>query len=1292
MRYGGILMHISSLPSPYGIGTLGKAAYNFVDFLVQAGQKYWQVLPVCPTSYGDSPYQSFSPFAGNPYFIDLDILCKKGLLTGKEIRHVEWGTSARSVDYGILYEKRYPLLQKAVKRFTGENSREYQAFCAEQGFWLEEYALFMALKDHHGGASWRKWEERLRFRDKSLLDSMKQRFADKIKFWKIIQYWFYEQWMDLKGYANNRGIEIIGDMPIYIADDSADVWVYPELFSLDENLDLIEVAGCPPDDFTEDGQLWGNPLFRWDVMQKDGYAWWMRRMRQASVLFDITRIDHFRGFDTYYAIPAGSKNARKGEWREGPGIDFFHVLKQTLGNMRIIAEDLGHITPSVRKLLQDTEFPGMKVLQFAFDRHEDSDYLPHNYPQNCVAYTGTHDNETFVGWLRSAPRSNTGYAKQYMRLSQREGYHWGVMKCLWASMADSVIIPMQDVLGLDNTARMNTPSTLGGNWKWRALPSQINKDLAKKVKRQMSSYKRMPKKRREDSNHIQTNMDEMERVFNSVLRFDAQKTAKEATAYELHGALAKSILNSIAQAWITSKQKHNDVRHAFYFSAEFLVGRAIYNNLLCLGITEQVEKMLKKHGASLKRLEEIEDAALGNGGLGRLAACFLDSAATLNLPLDGYGIRYKYGLFKQAFEDGFQKEWVDDWTKYGDPWSVRKEDASVLVLFADQTVRAIPYDMPIIGYDTKHVSTLRLWQAEALEPFDFTLFNEQEYEASLTEKNRAENISRVLYPNDSTVEGKKLRLKQQYFFCSASLQDILSRYKKKYGNDFSHFAAMNAIQLNDTHPVISIPELIRLLVDVEGIDFETAFSIARDTFSYTNHTIMAEALEKWNAKLMEEVIPRIAEIISLLDQQLLSDFKTLKVPSNTIQKMRIIQGKEIHMACLALYATHTVNGVAHLHTEILKKHVLRDWFVLYPNRFQNKTNGITQRRWLALSNPELATLLTRLLHTNSWLTDLMQLKKLEIYADDEAVLHEFMAIKQKKKAELADYIRRQEGIAVDEHTIYDVQIKRLHEYKRQLLNILAILELYFELKEGTLTDFTPTTFIFGAKAAPGYKRAKGIIKLIHAVAALIEQDSNISPLLKVIFISNYNVSYAEKIIAAADVSEQISTAGTEASGTGNMKLMLNGAVTFGTYDGANIEIVEEAGEENNYIFGATIEEIDQIANTYNPEEIYNKNPHVKRVLDALIDGSLDDDGTGVFQELYNSLLKGAEWHDPDQYYLLLDFDRYVEAKRKINRDYKESTVFAKKCWLNLCHAGKFSSDRTIGEYATDIWRIESVTI
>ncbi len=763
------------------------------------------------------------------------------------------------------------------------------------------------------------------------------------------------------------------------------------------------------------------------------------------------------------------------------------------------------------------------------------------------------------------------------------------------------------------------------------------------------------------------------------LRLEGVSDPQKATVKQWYTAVSKAAMARLCEAEASTTNK----RRVAYFSAEFLIGRMIESNLMNMGLWEGVDTLLRENGLSTAIFEEIEDAALGNGGLGRLAACFLDSAATQGIPLDGYGIRYRYGLFKQEIEEGFQKEIADDWLGFGDPWSVRKADEKVLVTFADEQVYAVPYDSPVIGYGGKTVNHLRLWQAEAVHPFDFALFNQQKYDKAVKERDRAERISMVLYPNDDTEAGKKLRLKQQYFFCSASLQDLLRRYKRQYGTDFSHFSERYAIQLNDTHPTVSIPELIRLLTE-EGVSFADALQIARDTFAYTNHTILPEALEKWNVKLFRSVLPQIYRYI-LRIQKALARHLTARGITDT-KPYDIIDGSHVHMARLAIFVSHSVNGVARLHSELLKISALPEWYRLYPERFNNKTNGITQRRWLALANHELSRLITETIGKR-WITDLMQLEQLKPYAEDPAFLQALHTVKRLKKQQLAEYIQAHSGLHLKSDFLLDVQAKRLHEYKRQLLNAFSILDTYFGIKDGRITDFTPTAYLFAAKAAPGYGRAKAIIKFINEIAALINKDTVVSDRMQVLFLPNYTVSYAEKIIPAADVSEQISTAGTEASGTGNMKFMLNGAVTLGTYDGANIEIVERAGEENNYIFGARVEDLHAMKDTYSPQAYLQSEPRLRRVVDTLVDGTFDDGGTGMFRDLYDSLTTGALWHRSDPYYVLADFIPYCKRRAELNRDYQNRELFDRKSLLNIAHAGYFSSDRTIKEYAEDIWKL-----
>jgi len=763
---------------------------------------------------------------------------------------------------------------------------------------------------------------------------------------------------------------------------------------------------------------------------------------------------------------------------------------------------------------------------------------------------------------------------------------------------------------------------------------------------------------------------------------------KDAKDYEIFNALSLTILEEIVDDWNETSDSYNRGRMAYYLSAEFLMGRALGNNLMNLGLYDEVKEVLAELKIDLNRIEEIEeDAGLGNGGLGRLAACFVESAATLNMPLVGYGIRYSNGLFKQNIENGFQTECEDTWLKYGEAWSIRKDDETQIIKFSDMTVKAVPYDVPIIGYGTKNINTLRLWQCEALREFDFNLFNNQQYIEAVSGRNKAEDISRVLYPNDTAEAGKILRLRQQYFFSSASMKDIIKKHKTKFGSDFSEFAKYNVAQLNDTHPTISILEFTRILVDEENVEFVTALATAKEFFGYTNHTILAEALEKWDIRLIERLFPRILQIAYEIDDALMKELRQKGYDEGEIWNFRIIANNQIRMANLAIFVGRAVNGVAALHTEILKKSELNNWYNLYPNKFQNKTNGITPRRWLRLCNAELSQFVTDLLGSEDWVKDLYLLKGLKKYNDDDKVLNKLMEIKHEKKVQLAEYIKQEEGIIVDPNSFFDIQIKRLHEYKRQLLNALYILDLYYRIKENPNLDIPKTTFIFGAKAFPGYRRAKGIVKFINEIARLIDRDEEASKKIKVVFVHNYRVSYAQKLFPGSDLSKQISTAGKEASGTGNMKFMLNATPTFGTYDGANIEIVEASGEENNYIFGLKVEDIERIKHDYDPKKYYKENPSIKRVVDTLINGTLDDGGTGYFEDLYNALLE-----ERDQYYLLADYELFKKAQEKVFEDYKNKKVWAKKCFANLYSSGIFSSDRTIKQYADEIWNIKPVSV
>ena len=772
-------------------------------------------------------------------------------------------------------------------------------------------------------------------------------------------------------------------------------------------------------------------------------------------------------------------------------------------------------------------------------------------------------------------------------------------------------------------------------------------------------------------------MTEFSEQIDRYLEYHFNTNKQNATPQQLYNAMCMAAVKQLE--W----RKDHSKKRACYFSAEFLVGRMVYSNLMNMGLLDEANEYLRQIGKDVSIFEDIEDNALGNGGLGRLAACFLDSAATHSIPLDGYGIRYRYGLFKQSMECGFQKEQPDNWQQCGDPWSVRCESESVTVHFSDQNIVAVPYDMPVIGWGGC-VNTLRLWQAEAEKNIDFEKFNEQEYGEAFKETNLAEAISAVLYPNDDTAEGKKLRLKQQYFFSSASLQSILRDFISEHGQDFEKLGDYYAIQLNDTHPVIAIPELIRLLCEDYELTTENAVEIARRIFAYTNHTVMAEAMEKWDVQLFASTLPDVYAYVVTLNNMLRREL-TMRNITECNDEYMLISGGQIHMAHMAVYASHSTNGVAQIHTDILKNNVLKSWYQLYPERFNNKTNGITQRRWLRLCNPELSALITEKIG-DSWITQLDHLKGFEQFANDSYVIDRFQQIKREKKCQLADYIKRTEGFDLNPDYIFDIQIKRLHEYKRQLLNALGLLDLYYGIKEGSINDFYPTAFLFGAKAAPGYYRAKAIIKLINEIAKLINTDFATKDLIQVLFVQNYNVSYAERLIPAADISEQISTAGTEASGTGNMKLMLNGAVTLGTLDGANVEIVEQAGWHNNYIFGARLEDIENIKNDYDPRSLYRNNHRIHRAVDALVNGTLRDNDTGMFAALYHSLLNPT-YNNADHYFVLHDFIAYCDARLQINRDYRNRWDFSRKCITNIANAGKFSSDRTIRQYADEIWHV-----
>ena len=794
-----------------------------------------------------------------------------------------------------------------------------------------------------------------------------------------------------------------------------------------------------------------------------------------------------------------------------------------------------------------------------------------------------------------------------------------------------------------------------------------------------------------------------------------RKTIDEATPQQLFQAVSYAVKDVIIDDWIETQKRYDetDAKTVYYMSMEFLMGRALGNNLINMTAYKDVKEALEEMNIDLNVIEDQEpDAALGNGGLGRLAACFLDSLATLNYPAYGCGIRYRYGMFKQKIKDGYQVEVPDNWLKEGNPFEIRREEYAKEVRFGGnirfekdpatgkdifiqenyESVMAVPYDMPIVGYGNHVVNTLRVWDAKPITDFKLDEFDRGNYHKAVEQENLAKLIVDVLYPNDNHYSGKELRLKQQYFFISASLQALIEKYKKKHG-DIRKLYEKVVIQMNDTHPTVAVPELMRLLIDVEGLSWEDAWEVTSKTCAYTNHTIMAEALEKWPIDLFSKLLPRIYQIVQEIDRRFLIKVREM-YPGNEekVRKMAILMNGQVRMANMAIVAGFSVNGVAQLHTEILEKQELKDFYQMMPEKFNNKTNGITQRRFLAHGNPLLADWITDKIG-DGWITDLSQIAKLKPLVEDEDARREFMEIKYQNKVRLAKYIKEHNGIDVDPRSIFDIQVKRLHEYKRQLLNILHIMYLYNQIKEHPEMSFYPRTFIFGAKAAAGYLRAKETIKLINSVADVVNNDRSINGKLKVVFIEDYRVSNAEILFAAADVSEQISTASKEASGTGNMKFMLNGAPTLGTMDGANVEIVEEVGAENAFIFGLSSDEVINYENNggYDPNVIYNTDEEIRQVLMQLINGTFSND-TELFRDLYDSLLNTKNTDRADRYFILADFRSYADAQKRVEAAYRDEKGWAKKALLNTACSGKFTSDRTIQEYVDDIWHLDKVIV
>ena len=1304
MRKSGVLLPISSLPSRYGIGGFSREAYEFVDRLVKAGQSYWQILPLGPTGYGDSPYQAFSSFAGNPYFISLETLTVEGLLTQEECEAANSEGHPEYVDYGRMYEQRFPVLRKAFSRFRGGG--KFRQFVKDNAWWLENYCLFTAIKQDQGGKCWADWPQELKARDPKALQAMTEKLADELEFQRFLQYKFAMQWLRLKSYANKKGIEIIGDIPIYVAFDSADAWGNPDLFQFDENSTPLAVAGCPPDAFTEKGQLWGNPLYRWDYHKKSGYTWWISRVSYSLKLYDVIRVDHFRGFDEYYAVPYGDPTAEFGTWEKGPGMDLFRAIEEKLGKVNIIAEDLGLMTDGVRQLVKDSGYPNMKVLQFAFDPAGNNEYLPHNYGENCVVYTGTHDNNTTLGWYREANPAEREFADRYLGIYnvQDEGaIPWFFIRMAYSSVAKICIIPMQDYLSLGGEARLNFPSSLGTNWQWRMRPLAFSDELVNRMRGLAFLYGRLAEEKPFDAeawarefeeNEQADSMEELlqeektyeeeigveviqlpteeihwepadadvlEKEINDRLRSSCGRDLKGCTKQEVF-----SVLLSLCKEKLAGRPQIQGNKKLYYISAEFLIGKLLSNNLINLGIYDDVEQILRKYHLHLADLEDIEmEPSLGNGGLGRLAACFLDSIATLGLCGDGVGLNYHYGLFRQQFSGNKQQETKNPWIT-NDNWLMRQQ-ASFEVPFKYFTAWSTMYDIAVPGY---HNGCNRLHLFD-LDTVDDTIVGDDSI--SFDKYDVMKNLTLFLYPDDSDRQGQLLRVYQQYFMVSNAAQLILMECEQR-GVNLHHMHHHVVIQINDTHPSMVIPEMIRLLT-ARGFSMDEAISVVSKTCAYTNHTILAEALEKWPVDYLDEVCPQLLPIIRELDARVKQKYSK--------EGLAIIdQDNRIHMARMDMHYGFSVNGVAALHTEILKKSELKDFYEIYPEKFNNKTNGITVRRWLASCNPKLADYLQELLDAEI-MTETDKLEGLMQYQEDKEVLDKLQSIKSRNKRNLSRYLYETQNLRIDPNSIYDVQVKRLHEYKRQQMNALYAIYKYKEIKAGRLPK-TPLTMIFGAKAAPAYTIAKDIIHLLLCLSKLIANDPQVSPYMQLVMVENYNVTKAGHLIPAADISEQISLASKEASGTGNMKFMLNGALTLGTEDGANVEIHELVGDDNIYIFGKMPDDVIRLYDTngYHAEEYYNNDPQIHELVDFLLGEELTAIGDPVSLNRLHHELSTKDW-----FMTLLDLKDYITTKEKMLADYEDRDAWMKKVLVNIAKAGFFSADRTIAQYDQDIWKL-----
>ena len=1253
-RSSGVLMHITSLPNAFGIGSFGQSAYDFVDFLVETKQTYWQILPLTTTSYGDSPYQSFSAIAGNTHLIDFDLLTQMGLLKESDYASVNFGDDPTNVDYERIFYARRPILETAVKNFLANQSlqADFNHFEKNNRLWLDDFAEFMAIKEHFGNQALQKWDDKKAVaRDPKTLEKYRTMLVDQIQYFKVTQYFFFKQWSELKHYANQKGIQIIGDMPIYVAADSVEVWTKPELFQLDKERNPLFVAGVPADQFSATGQLWGNPLYDWEVHKKQGYAWWIHRIEESFKIYDVLRIDHFKGFSDYWQVDGKADIAKYGSWQPGPGYDLFKAVKEQLGDLPIIAEDLGNIDDKARKLLADCNYPGMKILQFGFeDVSGKSLDSPHYCISHSIVYTGTHDNDVTNGWYNGLTEQQQQYINDYTHRSEDESICQAMIRQLFATVSNTAIATMQDVLDLPASSRMNVPSTIGGNWQWRMQQSDLTQDKKDFLAKMTTLYQR-------------ANQENPMIKFSTFVKNETNKSLEQLSDKETYIQL----LNYV-KALSADKPKNTGKRKVYYISAEFLIGKLLSNNLINLGVYQDIKVELESVGKSLSHIEDIEpEPSLGNGGLGRLASCFIDSMSTLGLNAEGVGLNYHYGLFKQVFKKNEQHAEPNDWIE-DNSWLI-PTDISYEVPFKKFTLTSKLDRIDILGYKKDTKNYLNLFDIQSVNPK--LIKKGIEFDKTAIE----ENLTLFLYPDDSDKNGELLRIYQQYFMVSNAAQLLIDE-AIACGSNLHDLADYAYVQINDTHPSMVIPELIRLLTEKHKIKFAEAVEIVRNMVGYTNHTILAEALEKWPLDYLDEVVPHLVVIIKKLDKLVRAEYKDPAV--QIIDKQ-----KRVHMAHMDIHFSNSVNGVAALHTEILKNSELKAFYALYPEKFNNKTNGITFRRWLEFSNQALAAYIKELIG-DEYLHDATKLEKLLAFKDDKKVHQQLAKIKFENKLALKAYLKENKGIELDENSIIDTQIKRFHEYKRQQMNALYVIHKYLEIKAGKLPK-RKITVIFGGKAAPAYVIAQDIIHLILCLSELINNDPKVNKYLNVHLVENYNVSVAEKLIPATDISEQISLASKEASGTGNMKFMLNGALTLGTMDGANVEIAELAGAENIYTFGKDSESIIKLYETagYVSKEYYENDKDIKRAVDFILNPAVVKLGNKTrLERLYNELL------NKDWFMTLIDFNAYVDAKEQILADYEDQDSWNEKVVHNIAKAGFFSSDRTIAQYNADIWHCE----